>query len=187
MGIFTNLMKELEPDMILKKTHHEHDHIRGRYVVKSPIVRSYNEFCQEVIKYYQFHFSAVFGIPPYDDLALAKAREFLEKGFKGGWENAVMCGLSGDSGGMRYICDSICEGFMHESEQAYIAYILDTHLDPLDFRQLMELMREFKATLLNYAPASFQAMPVAVLAADYRGIIRQYIESLRRYSNLRKW
>ena len=185
MGILDDIMQELDPEVILRRTQHEHDDARGRYVVTSPTVRNHREFVGEVIAYINFHHAFVFGIPMYDDLALSRAREFLENNLKGGWEEAVMFGLSGENGGMRYICDSICEGFKREAESAYVSYILDTRLDPLSFGQIVELMREFKAKLSNYALPSFRALPAEAMAADYKSVIYQYISSLKQFSNLR--
>ncbi len=99
---------------------------------------------------------------------------------------AVMFGLSGESGGMRYICDCICEGFKREAESSYVSYILDTRLDPLSFGQVVELMREFKAKLSNYALPSFRALPAEAMAADYKSVIYQYIGSLKQFSNLKR-
>lgn len=188
MGLFDDVMKDLDPDVILRKTQLEHDEARGKYVVKSPIVRSHDEFVREVIAYANFHHTAIFGLPMPDDYALDKAREFLENGVKGGWKTAVLLGLSGNEGGMRYICNAICDSWKYRSERAYFDYIMDViHIDPLNFEQVVQLMKEFKTKLSDYAPPSFKLLSPEAMAADYKNIIWEYITSLKKYYHLKKY
>ena len=188
MGTFDDIMSILTPERIIQVTQIQHDDARGRFGISSPLVKSYAEFVQRITAYVIYHQQAAFGGPPMPpDMAWGKAGQILEKLFKGGINAAVMTGLSGDQGGMRFILDTICEGYKQESENNYITFILDSYLDPLDFDQIVQAMTEFKATLSQYAPASFKAIDPAGMAADYNTVVRQYIQSLRQYGNLRKY
>ena len=140
------------------------------------------EFEDIIITYVQHHMEQTIGgfLPP--DYCLDKARKFLESSI--GWDNAVFIGLSGSEAGMANVLNQICDGFKKEAKQAYFQFILDRFIDPLQIEDIVELMQGLKEKLGGYSPEAFNYVSAYQMAANYRQILWDYIESLSRHRNL---
>lgn len=182
MPIFQNLMHHLHPKVIIEKVEQPHDTARGKYVLNSSIVRSYAEFEKEIINYTDHHIKEIYGNPFPPDLVLGKARNYLENSMN--FKNAVFTGMSGTDGGMNNVLNNIADGFKQEAKKAYFQYIIDSFVDPLNFSQVVELMREFKNKLGAYSSQPFSFVEPESMASDYESIIWQYIDSLSKHKHL---
>lgn len=182
MPKFQNIMQHLHPKVIIEKCDLPHDTARGKYVLQSSIVRNHMEFENTIIDYVRFHMNELYGFSPPPDQALFRARQFIDSSL--GFDNAVFIGLSGTEGGMPNILNQICEGFKKEAKSAYYTYIIDTYIDFLNFAEIVEVMREFKAGLGGYSPLSTTYIEPEAMAGHYKEILWSYIEGLTKYKNL---
>jgi hypothetical protein len=134
------------------------------------------------INYLDHHMSHTMGGSLPADHLLHKARQILDG--TGDFENAVFIGLSGTDGGMNNVLNNLCEGLKQEARKAYFDYILDAFIDPLSFEEFVEVMSELQNCLSGYSPQPFSFIQPEAMAANYRQILWQYMESLSRYRNL---
>jgi len=181
MPKFQNIMQQLHPKVIIEKCLLPSDTARGKYVLKSSIVKSSHEFEKEVLDYARFHFKEIMNFLPPPDFAFSKARNFLDQTL--GYDNAVFIGLSGAEGGMPLVLTHIAEGFKQEAKKNYYDFIMTTYIDSLDFNEIADLMREFKSKLSAYSPALNFISPEQMVV-NYKETIFNYIESLTKLKNL---
>ena len=182
MSKYDDVMQHLHPRVIIEKVETPHDAARGKYVLRNPVVRSYQEFEAVIIDYMDHHMKELYGnsLPP--DLLLAQARELLEQAE--GFENMAYTALSGAQGGIGYVLNNLAESYKHRHKKAYFEYIMDTYIDQLDFGQVVELCREFQSRLSGFSPQPFSYIPPEQMAGDFKKILWNYIDSLTRYRNL---
>lgn len=185
MPKYQQIMRHLNPKVVIAKTIVPHDTARGKYMLNSSVVRSYLEFEKVIIDYTAKHMQETLGGAPPIDFVLHRARTFLEASL--GWDNSVFIGMSGTDGGMQLVLNKICDGFKEEAKKSYFMYIIDSFVDPLDFQDVVELMRELKAKIGAYSPQSFNYIEPEAMAAHYREILWSYIDSLTKYKNLWKY
>ena len=179
---FQNIMQHLHPRVIIEKVELQHDTARGSYRLQSSIARSYAEFEQVIIDYANHHMSIVLGVTMPPDMLLAKARNFLDSSC--GFKEAAYIALSGSNGGLVYVLNQISEGFKQEAKRAYFDYILDSFIDPLSFEEITAVMAELKDRLGAFSPQPIAYASTAAMAADYKAILWNYIDSLTKYKNL---
>jgi len=182
MSKYSELMKQLDPRLIIQKTEIPFDNARAQYSMPGSTIRSFKEFEQIVVNYAQHVNVAWVGqsFPP--EYCLDKARKFLDSSI--GFDNAVHIGMSGAEGGMPSVLNYITEGFKQEAKQAYFRYTVDQFIDPLSFEQVVGFMAEFKRQLGSYSPESFNYISPEAMAVNYRDHLWNYINSLTKYKNL---
>jgi hypothetical protein len=182
MGKFDDIMNLVSPKPFIAHTEVPHDNARESFVQPNSIVASHEEFQGVLIAYVTHHMDLLFGSHPPPEFCLIKARDFLES--SDGYDNAVFIAMSGTKGGINYVLNLINEQFKAEAKQAYFTYVMNEYVDPLNFDDITDLMREFKQKLGGYAPNAFNFITPESMASNYRQIIWNYIESLTNYRNL---
>jgi Mn-containing catalase len=115
-------------------------------------------------------------------MLLHKARQILNSA--GGYDNAVFTALSGTTGGMTKVLNDLAEGFKQEARKAYFDYVVDTFIDPLSFGEIVAVMADLQSCLSGYYPQPFSFTQPEAMAANYKQILWQYMESLTMYKNL---
>lgn len=182
MGKFQDVMYHLHPQVIIQKVETPHNEARGKYVLRSSVVRSYKEFENIVIEYMDFHMKELYGNFLSPDMLLAQARELLEQ--SEGFDNMAYVALSGAEGGIGHVLDMIAESYKHKHKKAYFEYIMDTYIDQMDFRQVVELCAEFQNKLSGFSPQSMNYIPPEQMAGSFKQILWKYIDTLTRHRNL---
>ena len=182
MSKYDELMKPLDPRVIIAKTEAPHDNARESFSLPSSMVRSHAEFQRDIIAYVAHDRKHTQGMAPPAEFCLDIAKKALDQTI--GYENAVDLGMTGDQGGMVGVLNQINDVFKKESRQAYYRYILDSYVDPLCFEDVVALMRGLKARIQAYSPASFQYLSPEAMAGDYRNHLWTYITTLPRHKNL---
>ncbi len=182
MSKYGDVMRHLHPQVIIEKVDVPHDTARGNYRLQTSIARSYLEFENILIDYMDHHMRAVIGssLPP--EYLLSKARGYI--GNEERFDQALYIGMSGTDGGMVRTLNDVADGFKNEAREGYYRYVLDSFVDPLSFIEVVELMRELKNKLGQYAPQPFNYIEPEAMAAKYRDILWQYIISLQNYRNV---
>ncbi|MBN2367605.1 hypothetical protein JXC34_01195 [Candidatus Woesearchaeota archaeon] len=185
MSKFDDIMRHLNPKVILDKTEIPHDTARGKYILNSSIAKNYREYENIVIDYMAFHSKEIYSQPLYPEQALHKADDFLNP--VGGLKEGAYVGLSGSEGGMVHIINTLNDGFKAEAKKGYFVYVLNTFVDPLAFDEVVEVMKGLKNKLSVYSPQSFQYLTPEAMAASYKEILWNYIHSLSKYKNIWKF
>ncbi len=182
MGKFDDIMQLLNPKEVIATTEVPHDNARASFKQPNSIVSSHKEFQDILMSYVAHDFNQTLktNFPP--DLCLHIARTHIDSQDR--YDNAVYISMSGTKGGINYVLNLINEGFKSEAKKAYFTYIMDKYVDPIDFDEVVDLMREFKQKLGGYAPSSFNFITPENMAGDYKRIIWSYIDNLTHYRNL---
>lgn len=181
--MFQEIMAHLNPMIIIEICEAPFDQARNECSLNSSQVVGFEEFVSILIAFVSYVMEKVFGAAPPPEFALDKARKFLDTSI--GYENAVFIAISGSEGGIYKIMDEIIRKFKEEQKRNYFYYILDTHINPLSFEQIRDLMQELKDKLSVYSPESFNNYVSAEsMVRDYKEIIWSYMDSLSRYRNL---
>ena len=187
MADFFEIMDALSPKVIIEVCEIPHSNARGNYLVPGTLAEDYDSFLYVVIHYTTYHYKVTRGknqLEIYPDLALGIAKNFLDK--NGGWKNAVHMALSGSDGGLLTVLNRIAEGFIEEDRHNYFNYIIDNHINMLQFEERVKFMEQFRENvLLNFCP-EIQYIPAVQMASpgQFESIIWNYMENLKRYRNL---
>jgi hypothetical protein len=177
-----DILTRLHPQIIAEVCDIPNDEARAQYAIQRIRVRDYREFQRAILDYLKFHSAKVYGQPFNDINAMAFAQEAL-----GSLPNVAYIGLSGDQGGMMGLFTKCAEEFKKKFRQNYYQLVLNEMVDPLDPDQKIALMADFKQHMERYAPSHFSYMSAEAMAADYRGILWQYIEAIGRHVNLYRY
>ena len=173
---------DLNPRTILEKTQIPNDNARASVTLQSSTVPNYHEFEDIMIVYVSNHTHMTLGTALPPEICLDKARKFLDQSI--GWDNAVYIAMSGDEGGVPHLLNQINDGFKNEAKSAYISYFVDKYIDPLNFTEVVGVMKEIKNRIGAYSPESFKYISPEQMAGNYRDILWKYIDSVSRYRNL---
>jgi len=177
------IMKHLDPRIILEKTLIPHDTARCKFQLASSIVGSSKEFENVLIQYMDHHLKEVYSHSEAPHILLAKARNYMEQA-KIKYEEAQYSALFGSNGGLNNVLNQICAGIQQEERMAYFTYVMNTFIDSLNFSQKVDLMREMKSKLAAFSSPSAQYLEPEAMAHEYREVIFQYIEQLMQYKHL---
>lgn len=178
------ILKELDPENISYKVSRIHDAMRELYVVQRITVQNFEEFMEEITKFYQHQFSAVISgghVDVPDWIASGFAREIVDKAFSrlGGLEGAYMIASKGIEGGLRTVIDSIYKAIKEQQEEQYINHVLITYVDPLDWDDRIELMRQYLNRFGRSLPEGARIKSPEELAANYEEIIKLHMKALQ--------
>ena len=184
-----SLLAELDEVKITQKIGTRHDEARNRYFLISNTVRDGREFNRIITEYYALHSAACFsnGAMLPDHLAFAKAQEILEQEYRrhGGTINAAYdSGITGLNGGMRTILDIIAEALKAEDVEAYFIHVFRCYVDPGSWEEKVDIIRQFMARCGAYLPYSIRTQPPERYANHYEELIRGYIASMRKTSDV---
>lgn len=178
-----DLVRLLHPRVLIQRTEEPFDTALGMFTLKSSTVKSYHEFEGMLIAYMD-HVEQRMGNASYPPHRLIdKARRFLTA-LLGSYEEAVFLAMSGAKGGCMYVLSVINEGYKQEEKAALVEYVINTYIDPLDFDQAVEVMEGLRGKLAAYCPQPFAFIKPETMAANYKDVIKQYVESVSQYKNL---
>jgi len=173
------ILKKLDPQNIADLFLIGHAISRRKYPVGNIKVSSYKEFVKRITQFYQYHYKNVIRtnviIP--EDLAWSKALEILERGF-GDLRGAYAEASTGLNNGIEACFDKIYDHFKKEHVNLFFNYVLTTDIDPLNFPERIELMRQLRQRFSGSVPAPYDVMSAIEMAADYQNFIRLYIEGI---------
>lgn len=181
MSKLKELMEYLNPRTIIEKTEIPHDNARASITLQSSTVRNYKEFEDMLVAYVSHHTKMILGTSLPPELCLDKARKFLDSSI--GWENSVYISMSGDQGGLPGCLNEINDQFKKESKNAYFSFYLSI-LDPLNYPEILEVMKEIKDKISAFSPESFKYISPEQLSMNYKDVIYKYIETISRHRNL---
>ncbi len=185
MDKIDQVLNYLNPRVVIAKTQIPHDNARANAPVYPSPVPDHRTFQRYITHYFQFHEKQISGVEPPADIALSRARQFLENSIS--YDGAVANSLSGGEGGINVVLNHICDGFKRESKTAYFNFVLDKLVDSLNYEEVLELMIGFKKKLEQYGPQSYQYLPPEQMCFKHREVIYNFINELEKHKNLWKY
>jgi hypothetical protein len=178
-----DLLNMLHITIIHEKIDKPHFMIRENYVLPKYVASSYNDCCNIITKYYQYHYSAwmKFSTPMPKDIAFAQVKTILDKG-QGGFVTSVKNALWGRDAALVGLLDAIADSLREDATEKYVEYIL-SKVSPLDYDLKVQFMRQYIKQYATPVLPNEKLMSPYELAANFGGVIKyhlQWINSLRK-------
>lgn len=161
---------------VSEKVHLPHKMIRERYRVRKYAADSYEDACDELTRYYQYHWQTWMrtstGLPA--DYAFAAVRAILD-GQQGGFVVAVKNAIRGRQGGLVALVDAIAEAIEKDALERYIRWVIDSMICRLDYEQVIAFARQYLAQYGRYILPGEEMMSEYELAANLDALIRFHV------------
>lgn len=187
MSAIREILQMLDETSIARTIAIPHDQARLAYALDSNTVRSFPDFEDTIAAYYAYHFERCIsrGGRLSRTEALGRAKEVLDREYRkqhGDVVSAFNDAHDGTNGGLRRILDLIAESMKAESTDRYVRDVFDRYVEPNDFEQKVEIIRGFVRECGPFLSRSIQAERPERYAANYRELVQDYVEGLRRTS-----
>jgi hypothetical protein len=184
-GRLQEIMSKLHIDVISRKIDYVHDAIREEWTVKKYFPKDYEDCHRYLTKYYQYHFAryAKANVKMPDEMAFAYVREILEKS-QGGYAVNIKNALKGRHGGMIALINMLADDLKKQAVEQYVGYIINEHVDPLDFPLKVELMRQYISKYARHMLPGEDLMSPYELAANLNQVIKYHVQMVNSYRNI---
>ncbi len=175
------LIEDLDPEKINEDIGMQHADIRNNYKIDNIKATNWDDFKDQIIKYVKNHHKKIYKTDMPDEMAYSKAREVLEQmrdkngnriGFLGAYELAR-------KGKLPKVIDELSDAFEGEHTRAYTTHVME-QIDPLDFKQHVELVKEYRAKYSQFLPKGMNKKSDAELARDYQGLIKHHASVVQK-------
>jgi len=169
-------------DAVTQKINGPIDSARACFMLDSTTVETAEEFNQTIVSFYIHllrHTRKTSGPIDYD-AAGEDVRSLLNSSFfdKGGYKSALAEAKYGHNGGLKLVLDNITKAFRHQAHQKYINYILASALEPLDWKDKIDLVNTFLKRLKNYLPEDITLQPAENYVENFETLIKSYINRM---------
>jgi hypothetical protein len=187
-GLIEKILAELSDDNLVQKIAHPIDEARGRFVMSSVTINDGFEFNETITAFFTHmfrHTSSPVGNLERSALS-TDALELLEEAFehKGGYRAALSEGRYGTNGGMRRVFDMITEHLKQKEKEKFIKRVFNESVDPSDWDAKVRLTEILQERIEPYLPDVLKGLPARKLAHHWEEIIRGYVESIDKVSDL---
>ncbi len=173
----------LRSNKISEEVDKPHYMIREGYNLPRYKAEDYDDCCNIIIHYYQYHFRAWMksSTTMPRDIAFGQAKQMLDKG-QGGFIKHVKNAIWGRESGLIGLIDTIADTLREDSVAKYVDYVLSTHVNPMDFDLKVHFMKQYlKQYAIPVLPGE-RLMSAYELASNFDAVIKyhlQWINSLR--------
>lgn len=174
-----------------------HRMLREQYKVKKVRVDSYEEFVEEVVKYYQYHTCTMYNAPSpvpasivrgnalamfafTPDPRIASAAEMLggkEEGYKVAADNSIR----GRHGGLIGAIDALSQAFAQKAIRKHIDAVFLEAINPRNYDLrvsfMVEYLRIYGAVLLQ----GQECLSPYLLAANWQAVIENHVKLVNEY------
>ena len=176
------ILDKLDPDHIAAVVERAHTMARDTFTLDSDRVSTHAEFYDKITRYYRHHYAHTIagGVDLPEDMVHSEVRRLLEQAYReyGGYEGAYTNARKGRSGGIQAVVTAIATGLRQQQEQQYIAHVFFTEVDPMDYDEIVELMREYLDRFGGLMSAADRARSPHDLARNYDTIIKQHARNM---------
>jgi hypothetical protein len=183
MPSISALLRELDPTTIARKVALAHDTARNRYSCPSETVRDFDEFCDIIGDYYNYHFSTCIahgGTLSRVD-ALGEAKKLLLQHYQrhaDGVQAAFDDARYGTNSGLRRVLDVIADVLRAESIENHVRNAFDENVKPSSWDHKVEIIRQFFDALGPFLPPTLRKDQPESYATNYEDLIRGFAASM---------
>lgn len=175
MPDLTRILDLLDERTIAQEVGIRNDFARERYQLRRVTVGTIDEFKEEIESYYRWHYAQTIGdteMPGF--MASGLAWEIVDQAYatSGGVKTAFRNAKTGTHGGLSAVLTGIGQHLKKEQEEKYIEWILREHVNPLDFDEITELMRQYLGRFGNFFPPGTEPSSPAELAMNWKELIK---------------
>lgn len=187
MVSYDSLARALDEREIANRVAIRHDEARARYALPANRVSSFEDFTEQITRYYDYHYSTCVAggarlSPPE---ARSEAKQLLESRLRRGEGDIVTWfarARDGLDGGLRVCIDNLAEALKERAVAHYIRDTFDNHFAPHRWEEKVEIIRQFIERCGPYLSTSIQTETPERYAHDVQSLINEYFQSLRRTS-----
>lgn len=176
------ILDMLDADRIAEVLGNKNEMARETFSLARNTVSSHPEFYDIIMRYYRHHFAETVcrGVPIPDDMAASDARSILDQAYRdqGGYEGAYNNARTGKAGGMRGVLNAIAGAMRNRQEEQYIEHIFFTHIDPMDYDESVEIMKQYLDRFGGYLAPSDRARSPHDLSRNYDVIIKAHARAM---------
>lgn len=178
----TRILDKIDAERIAAVVGNAHDMARESFTLSKNTVTGHPEFLDTITRYYRHHYAhtIVGGVDLPDDMVSSEVRNLLDHSYReyGGYEGAYQNARTGKAGGMHAILDAISTSLRQQQEQRYIEHVFYTEVDPMNYEQIVELMREYLDRFGGYLPPADRARSPHDLARNYDTVIKAHARAM---------
>jgi hypothetical protein len=153
------------------------DMARERYRLERATVSDWDEFLEEITTYYEWHFRQTRGDANLVKYSLeSSASKIVEQAYssQGGMEAAVRNAKTGTGGGLSGVLTAIAQHLRQEHEEHYVGHILRKHINPMDWDEVVDLMRQYLRRFGGDLPRGSRVKKPEELAKNWRELITMH-------------
>lgn len=190
MNTINSVLQALDERTIAQRIGIPHDKSRMRYPMSRNTVRDFTEFNQIIGHYYNHHFTSCVsrGGSLSNMEASSRAKDILNQEYRrrsgGDIVSAFNDAHDGTNGGLRGVLDILAEALKADSVEKYTRDIFDRFVAPNSWDQKVNIIREFINQYGFQLGSSIQSHQPERYAHDYENLIRSFVETLRRTSQI---
>ena len=186
--VLERLLVELSEENLAEKVGQALDEARFSYGMEKVTVKDGYEFNEAITAFYAHvfrHTGSYIGDLKRSAL-LTEANDIVEKAFEreGGYNAALAEAKHGINGGMRIVLDAMTEHLKQEKKEKYISKVFKVVIDPLDWDAKVRLMEVFIKRIKPELPSDIRDLPAKKLASHWEKIIRYYVKSVDKVTDL---
>jgi len=149
MSSINSLLNALSERTIAQRVGIPHDEARMQYALRSNTVSSWDEFCEAITDYYQYHYCrcVAHGGRLSRDEAAARAKDLIDRAEKRHQRDIVTAYRDAHDGlnmGLRGVLDQLADGMKAEAIDLYVKEEFDKHrIKTIDFSTGIETDRYY--------------------------------------------
>lgn len=189
MPAIDRLLAELDERHIARQIGLQHDEARMRYPLRRNTVDSWDEFCNVISEYYNYHFGTCVargGSMPASESA-GRAKEILEREYRrhgGDIVAAFNDAHDGTNSGMRGVLDKLATAIAAEAVERHVRDVFDRHVAPNSWEDKVEIIRQFIRHCGAIMSSSIRADQPERYAQNFSELIRSYVRALQSTSSI---
>jgi hypothetical protein len=183
-----NILNKLEPRSIARVVSDAHNMAREAFTLSKNTVSGHAEFLETITRYYRHHYAHTIAAKVVlpDDMVSSEVRNLLDRAYRdyGGYEGAYQNARTGKAGGMHAILNGIADALRQQQEQRYIDHVFYSEVDPMNYEEIVELMREYLDRFGGLLPPDYRARSPHDLARNYDTIIKSHAHKVGMLNSL---
>ncbi|NUM53449.1 MAG: hypothetical protein HUU46_07385 [Candidatus Hydrogenedentes bacterium] len=189
MAVIHDLITATSEIAIARNVGKNHDNARELYRRRHDNIVSWQEFEDEIARYYSYHYEKciVPGATMPAAIARGEVKDLLEQEMRrhhsdlaGAYRDAI----DGTNAGIRGVLDQICDGLKARAIEHYVTEQFDRRVVPVEPAERVEIIRQFIQHYGTIFKDAIDPNRVEQYAHRYKEIIRLYSNGLRGASAL---
>ena len=185
---FQQILDLLALDFINSRIVSVHEMIRESFTVRNYIIDDYEEFKEEVQRYYHHHLTnwmkvdlcvEIFGVPGHSSSAsMSKVSDLM-----GGHSKGFKDSLRGTNGGMLGVINQIADSFKKNAVRDYVNSVLKNCINPADYYKKVEFMEQYLKLYGVLLPGE-EHMTAYELASNIEEVINHHVALVNAFRKI---
>ena len=178
------ILEAVDPRVMGDAVDRPHDDALFSYRGSTSVPGSFPAFQQMLRGYYEYHCAVAYGkgtpFPFPEEISFEQALAHVESvyGNQGGIEGAYENARSGQNRGIYGAYAAIADRLKELHRRAYVRYVVDKLVNPVDFKQKVALVKAIRKTY-RLPVDGYQKKPAEELASNHYAIVMDLMKQLQ--------